>query len=113
MTLRIGLIGCGIMGSDHADILHRGVAGARLAAVQDAATRGDAAALEREAHALKGSAASIGAQAMAALCDTLQAMGRDGDLAHASVATQRLHGAFESASTAFQREHGQEVSCAS
>ncbi len=36
MDVRIGLIGCGVMGADHAAILRAGVAGARLAAVQDA-----------------------------------------------------------------------------
>ncbi len=36
MTLRVGLIGCGVMGTDHARILQRDVAGARLAAAYDA-----------------------------------------------------------------------------
>jgi myo-inositol 2-dehydrogenase/D-chiro-inositol 1-dehydrogenase len=35
MTVNIGIIGCGVMGSDHAAILHGSVAGGRLAAVQD------------------------------------------------------------------------------
>ncbi len=35
MATRVGLIGCGIMGTDHAGILHRMVAGAELVAVQD------------------------------------------------------------------------------
>ena len=35
MVIKVGLIGCGIMGTDHAGILHRMVAGAELAAVQD------------------------------------------------------------------------------
>nr|WP_321983089.1 Gfo/Idh/MocA family oxidoreductase [uncultured Lichenicoccus sp.] len=35
MVIKVGLIGCGIMGSDHAAILHGMVAGAELAAVQD------------------------------------------------------------------------------
>ncbi len=36
MTIGIGIIGAGIMGADHARILQEGVAGARLAGVQDA-----------------------------------------------------------------------------
>lgn len=36
MDAKIGLIGCGIMGSDHASILQADVTGARLVAVQDA-----------------------------------------------------------------------------
>jgi myo-inositol 2-dehydrogenase / D-chiro-inositol 1-dehydrogenase len=34
--MNIGLIGCGIMGADHAEILQRDVAGGRLAGLQDA-----------------------------------------------------------------------------
>jgi myo-inositol 2-dehydrogenase/D-chiro-inositol 1-dehydrogenase len=36
MTLRIGLIGCGVMGADHARILQGDVAGAQLVAAYDA-----------------------------------------------------------------------------
>jgi myo-inositol 2-dehydrogenase/D-chiro-inositol 1-dehydrogenase len=36
MTVRVGLIGCGVMGSDHARILKAEVAGAELVAVYDA-----------------------------------------------------------------------------
>jgi myo-inositol 2-dehydrogenase / D-chiro-inositol 1-dehydrogenase len=36
VTIAIGIIGAGVMGADHARILHEGVAGARLAGVQDA-----------------------------------------------------------------------------
>jgi myo-inositol 2-dehydrogenase/D-chiro-inositol 1-dehydrogenase len=45
MTLRIGLIGCGVMGADHARILLSDVAGAELVAVYDAdASRAEAIA---------------------------------------------------------------------
>ena len=36
MNVRVGIVGVGVMGADHARILHSGVAGATLAAVQDA-----------------------------------------------------------------------------
>ena len=36
MSVRVGIIGAGIMGADHARILHHGIAGANLVAVQDA-----------------------------------------------------------------------------
>ncbi len=55
MDIKIGLIGCGVMGADHAAILHAGVAGARLVAVQDA----DRARAEALA-ALSGTAVVIG-----------------------------------------------------
>ncbi len=35
MTVRFGLVGCGVMGSDHARILRSDIAGAELVAVQD------------------------------------------------------------------------------
>jgi myo-inositol 2-dehydrogenase/D-chiro-inositol 1-dehydrogenase len=35
MTVPVGIIGCGVMGADHARLLHSGTPGARLVAVQD------------------------------------------------------------------------------
>jgi HPt (histidine-containing phosphotransfer) domain-containing protein len=55
-------------------------AAARLAAIRDAIVAGDAAALTRAAHALKGSSASLGASVLAALCARLEASGRAGAL---------------------------------
>jgi len=52
----------------------------RLDALREAAARGDAATLLREAHALKGSCASLGARAMTALCAELETLARAGDL---------------------------------
>jgi len=58
----------------------------RMARVRAAAENGDAPALEREAHAFKGSCGSLGAFAMAASCDRLETMGRDGSCeGHAEV----------------------------
>ena len=53
----------------------------RMARVRAAAATGDALALEREAHAFKGSCGTLGAFAMAASCDRLETMGRDGSCA--------------------------------
>lgn len=39
MTVRIGIVGCGVMGADHARILLGGIPGGRLAAVHDADPR--------------------------------------------------------------------------
>ena len=36
MTIGIGIVGAGIMGADHARILHQGIAGATLAGLHDA-----------------------------------------------------------------------------
>ena len=35
MTLQIGIIGCGVMGADHARIFHEGIPGGKLVAVHD------------------------------------------------------------------------------
>ena len=47
-------------------------------AIRRAIAAGDAPALQRSAHTLKGSSASLGAQRMAALCFELEKLGRDG-----------------------------------
>jgi HPt (histidine-containing phosphotransfer) domain-containing protein len=58
----------------------------RIDAVRAAGARGDAQALEYEAHRLKGSCGSLGAFAMADCCDRLETLGRDGScLGHAEL----------------------------
>jgi HPt (histidine-containing phosphotransfer) domain-containing protein len=58
----------------------------RLQRVRAAAASGDAPALEREAHAFKGSCGSLGASAMAASCGQLESLGRGGSCSgHAEV----------------------------
>lgn len=60
MTIRIGLIGCGIMGADHAAIFHRDVAGAELAAIFDA----DTARAEALAAKMPGTEVAASAEAL-------------------------------------------------
>src|SRR5262245_49148904 len=50
----------------------------RISALREASLRGDARALEHEAHALKGSCGSLGASGMASCCDRLETLGREG-----------------------------------
>ena len=50
----------------------------RMDRIRAAAATGDAPALEREAHAFKGSCGSLGAFAMAESCDKLETLGREG-----------------------------------
>ena len=50
----------------------------RLERLREAASSGDAKALEREAHGFKGSCGSVGAFAMAESCDQLESIGREG-----------------------------------
>jgi DNA-binding response OmpR family regulator/HPt (histidine-containing phosphotransfer) domain-containing protein len=60
---------------------HAKTAPRRVAAMQRALAEHDAAALAREAHALRGSSAIVGAQRVASLCAQLEEGGRGGDLA--------------------------------
>jgi HPt (histidine-containing phosphotransfer) domain-containing protein len=52
----------------------------RLADIREALRRRDAPALERAAHALKGSAANFGAKDTVAAAATLESLGRGGDI---------------------------------
>lgn len=52
----------------------------RLAALQTAAAESDCDALEFQAHTLKSSCGYVGARVMANLCQTLESMGRGGDV---------------------------------
>jgi two-component system, sensor histidine kinase and response regulator len=61
-----------------------------LAEIQTAAAAGNAAALERTAHALKGCAGNFAAQRTVELARRLEMMGRDGDLLDAPAACAEL-----------------------
>lgn len=73
---------CQMFASDAAEIL------ARLAA---AAQRGERAAVEREAHSLKSTSASLGAMRMVEQCVTIEAAARRGELAACVDAAEPLH----------------------
>jgi len=67
----------------------------RLEAIRDAVARGDALALAREAHTLKGSCSSLGARPMACVCEELEALGRHEDLARVAAAVDQLSAEFD------------------
>ena len=62
----------------------------RLAEIKDAIRRGDAVALGRAAHTLKGSVGNFAAKNAFAAAQRLETMGRDGDLDTASDACVTL-----------------------
>ncbi len=62
----------------------------RLVALRKAIEQGDAHAIEREAHALKGSCANFGAQPMASVCHALQTLGRAQNVIQASTLLAHL-----------------------
>jgi HPt (histidine-containing phosphotransfer) domain-containing protein len=62
--------------------------------VRAAVAAGDAAALRRAAHTLKGAASNFGASAVVAAALELETMGRTGDLSGAAPARDRLGAAL-------------------
>jgi CheY-like chemotaxis protein/HPt (histidine-containing phosphotransfer) domain-containing protein len=75
-----------------------------LATIHVAAGTGDAAALERAAHTLKSTSASMGALRMAALCHALQELGRAGSVAEAMGPIEQLVSEFERVRQALAQE---------
>jgi PAS domain S-box-containing protein len=66
-----------------------------LAGIDDAIISGDAVALERTAHRLKGSVGNFGARKVYDLALKLETMGKTGDLANADKASAELREALE------------------
>jgi two-component system sensor histidine kinase/response regulator len=74
---------------------------ARLGSVEQAVAAGDAEALRQAAHQLKGAAANVGANAVAAVCAELEAKGRSGATAE-PVLVSRLATDLDQASQALE-----------
>jgi len=80
---------------------------ARIAALHKAMAIGDADAVMKLAHSLKGSSSTFGAGAMAERCDALQLIAAAGDLADAAELINEIGVQFVSASDALSEElHG-------
>jgi HPt (histidine-containing phosphotransfer) domain-containing protein len=62
----------------------------RLEAVEEALQKGDAPAVERAGHALKGGSGSMGAKGMSGLCAQLEDVGASGDLSRSLVLLGRI-----------------------
>ncbi|MGD9601568.1 MAG: response regulator [Gammaproteobacteria bacterium] len=77
--------------------LYREAAPRLLKEMQQAITSGDAPQLQRAAHSLKSSSASLGATACADLCRDLEALGRDGKAAAAASKVDVLEFELEAA----------------
>ena len=80
----------------------------RLAAVRDAVTRHDGDALRQAAHALKGSAASLGATEVRSLCAELEQLGKHGGLGATEALLRQLEDAYGRAETALRAERSAE-----
>jgi CheY-like chemotaxis protein len=70
-------------------------AASRLKELREAVNKGKAAAIERSAHALKGSSGSLGARRMAEICSELQELGATGDITRIPALLECLEGEFE------------------
>jgi len=80
----------------------------RLVSLRKAAEQKDAQAVEREAHALKGSCANFGAQPMARVCHALQVLGRAQDLRQVSKLVAHLETEYARVRAALRAELSQE-----
>jgi HPt (histidine-containing phosphotransfer) domain-containing protein len=79
-------------------------ASSSLAALREAVEGDDARSVERVAHTLKGSSASMGAARMAEICSELQEAGASGDLSRAPALLERLEEEFGRARPALESE---------
>ncbi|MDQ4128228.1 MAG: PAS domain S-box protein [Actinomycetota bacterium] len=76
----------------------------RLAALREAIEDGDAPAVERAAHTLKGSSGNMGATKMANICSRLQEAGASGDLSRVPGLPKALEEEFERVRLALEAE---------
>jgi two-component system, sensor histidine kinase and response regulator len=74
--------------------LYRDQVTLRGQALADAVASGDAAALKQAAHALKGSAAQVGATGIHDLCGLLEQAAATGDLSHSAELLAQLRAAL-------------------
>ena len=76
----------------------------QLVALQAAVEAGDAHAIERIAHTLKGSCGNMGAKRMEAICAELEELGRSGNLTPAPGLISRLEEEFGRVRVVFEEE---------
>jgi PAS domain S-box-containing protein len=78
----------------------------QLAELQQAAAGGDAEKMERVAHTLKSSSATLGALPLSAMCQELEDLGRAGKLEGASERVARLEVEYISAKAELEKQQG-------
>jgi two-component system, sensor histidine kinase and response regulator len=76
--------------------------GSRLAAVEEALQKGDAPAVVRVAHMLKGGSGSMGARGMFGLCAQLEEVGASGHLSQGSELLGRIREELERVARALE-----------
>jgi HPt (histidine-containing phosphotransfer) domain-containing protein len=75
-----------------------------LEEVQEALQKGDAPAVERVAHKLKGGSGNMGARGMVGLCAQLEVAGASGDLSRGTTLLQRIRHELERVDHALEAE---------
>jgi CheY-like chemotaxis protein len=100
----------GLQGEDDTDIVAE-LAGmfvedtrSGLSELEEAMQRGDAQAVGRTAHTLKGSSGSMGARGMSGICARLERAGASGDLTHGFRLLERLEEEFGRVERALRAE---------
>jgi len=78
----------------------------RMATLKDAVTRGDAAALQRATHTLRGASGTVGATRMAGLCRDLETLARSPTLDGSLALVTALENEFERVGQALHAELG-------
>ncbi|MDQ3604367.1 MAG: Hpt domain-containing protein, partial [Actinomycetota bacterium] len=100
----------GLQGEEETDIVAElaGVflddARSGLEEVEGALQKGDAPAVERVAHKLKGGSGSMGAREMSGLCAQLQDLGASGDLSQGPTLLERIRHELERVDRALEAE---------
>ena len=78
----------------------------RLTAIRQAEEKGDAKALERHAHDLRGNCGALGARRMEALCQEVETLAEAGRVGEAAPLIARLVQEYTAAQAALEAEHG-------
>lgn len=100
-----------VMGEDFGDLVETFLDGApgSLTALKEAVASGDADALIRGAHSLKGASGDMGAVGLAALCKRLEAVGRAGSSDGAENAVREIEAEYERVKRALDGERHKEI----
>ncbi|MBI3819982.1 MAG: Hpt domain-containing protein [Planctomycetes bacterium] len=76
----------------------------QVAAIQGAIINNDAKSLDRAAHTLKSTAATVGAMDLSAICKEVEQIGRSGQVEPARACVEKIESEFRSVDLALQAE---------
>jgi HPt (histidine-containing phosphotransfer) domain-containing protein len=76
----------------------------QIEAIERGVATGDSKLLDRAAHTLKATSATVGAMILSAICKELESLGRAGDTAAAGASLPRMQEAYAAAGSALKVE---------